>query len=112
MLQSKNRIKRAEFNSLFKKGKTFFIDRSLFKSSNIESGVKVAVVVSSKVSKKAVRRNFIKRIFYNLAKDFIKNNKITKKSIIIIPSKEFGQIKPKEIRKKIQRSFEKYANFF
>lgn len=77
MLPKQNRIKKEkEFEVIFKKGKSFknnflilrFVNNSLKFS-------RLAVIVSQKVSKKAVERNKIRRRISSVAQDNIKNFK-------------------------------------
>lgn len=62
MLPKKHRINRKLFEEVVKKGKSFFSPYlSLKIAPTIENQSRFAFVVSSKVSKKAVERNKIKR---------------------------------------------------
>ena len=71
-----NRFKKADFNNLFKKGKT--IGRELiflrFRKNNLKQS-RFCWVVSLKISKKATTRNKIKRQLREIVKANLKNIK-------------------------------------
>jgi ribonuclease P protein component len=79
MLSKARKIKREDFPRNFKDGKTYnSLNISLFVSKNkTKSLSRFSFVVSSKVSKKAIKRNKLKRRGYyiiNKNKKIIKNN--------------------------------------
>jgi len=98
MLSKKNKIKRAYFPSNSKKGIVFqsvYASLSLQKQTK-EPLIKFSFVVSSKVSKKAVLRNKLKRRGYYVIKKFLPSIKpgyfvvfFLKKDIVGIPFVDF-----------------------
>ena len=62
---------------------------------------RVAVVVSKKVAKKAVQRNFLRRRLYSLIRPHIAQFQRNYDLIIIVHSAELGQIKFAELEQKI-----------
>lgn len=73
MLSKKKRVSRALFDELLKKGKFFdfeYFSIKVFRPNKTEQ--RFSVVVSKKVSKKAVLRNSIRRLFYRAISENIK----------------------------------------
>jgi ribonuclease P protein component len=68
MLPKKNRISRVLFDTVLKNGIFFHSDHLIFRSVNhLQNGPsKFSFVVSKKVSKSAVKRNFLRRCGYSL----------------------------------------------
>ena len=87
MLSRKNRISKKEFPSPKAKGARFF---STSFSTTIYTGkdqTLFSIVVSKKISKKALDRNHLKRQFYSLAEKHLKTI-IKGVKIVIYPKKE------------------------
>ena len=85
MLSQKNRISRKDFPS-YKKQLSRFLS-PLFSGTIYlnKENVQVSVVVSKKITKKAVERNKIRRRFYSAITPYIK--KLHDISIVIYPKK-------------------------
>ena len=62
---------------------------------------RVAVVVSKKVAKKAVQRNFLRRRLYSLIRPYVAQFQRNYDLIIIVHSAELGQVKFAELEQKI-----------
>lgn len=62
---------------------------------------RVAVVVSKKVAKKAVQRNFLRRRLYSLIRPYIAQFQRNYDLIIIVHSAELGQVNFTELETKI-----------
>jgi len=62
---------------------------------------RVAVVVSKKVAKKAVQRNFLRRRLYSLIRPYIAQFQRNYDLIIIVHSAELGQVNFAELETKI-----------
>ena len=108
MLPEKNRLsKKKDFDKVFKKGKSSFDGLLGVKMlKNEQEFTRFGIIVSSKVSKKAVIRNKIKRRIRNIiAKNYI-NNADAKDVIIISLPKILGK-KYNEIEKSLGAHFKK-----
>ncbi|MCK4540039.1 ribonuclease P protein component [Candidatus Parcubacteria bacterium] len=109
MLPLKNRLsKKKDFDRVFKKGKSSFDD--LLGVKTIKGGKqgfpRFGIMVSSKISKKAVTRNKIKRRIRNIvAKNYIDN--INAKDVIIITLPGILNKKYNEIEKSLCAHFKK-----
>ena len=87
MLARKNRISRNEFPSSKTKGARFFSTSFSITIYITEGNTRFSVVVSKKVAKRAVDRNYLRRQFYSLVEPHLKI--ITKKvKIVIYPKSE------------------------
>lgn len=62
---------------------------------------RVAVVVSKKVAKKAVQRNFLRRRLYSLLRPYISQFRQNYDLILIVHSVELGQVNFAELEAKI-----------
>lgn len=112
MLKRKNRISRPILKGFLQKSKVFTFDEIKIRFSNLnkDQNSKFSIIVSSKVSKKAVQRNLIKRLFYEKIRknDFLKNS--GKIFLIYIP-KDFDVLKRKEIALKVDNFIYKLCQF-
>ncbi|MFA6397863.1 MAG: ribonuclease P protein component [Candidatus Paceibacterota bacterium] len=101
MLPKEKRVPRATFSEVFKKGKIIhspFLTLRFIKKEPENS--RFSFVISSSVSKRAVDRNYLKRIGYNI----IQNNLKTIKNSYICTfffKKEGKNLKFKELEKEI-----------
>ena len=87
MLPKKHRLsKSAEVKKTTAKGRSFFNPYFVLKSLKGEGRPKVTVIVSTKVSKKAVTRNSLKRITRSVVKDHIEKLSPGSYAFIIKPS--------------------------
>jgi len=74
MLKAINRLKKeADFQRLFEQGKKVKYGPLLLFSLPTEEPLRLGVVVSKKVNKKAVRRNYLRRILQDVARLLIAN---------------------------------------
>lgn len=110
MLPKQNRLKKyKDFQKLFKKGKSLKEDfiAIKFNHNNLPLS-RFAIIVSTKVSKKAVKRNRIKRQIREIVRLLLKEEKIKPgfDAAIIPDSKILGK-EYKEIEKKIKLCLEK-----
>jgi len=107
MTITSKRFKKADFNNLFKKGKTaagklVFLK---FKKNNLKNS-RFCFIVNLKISKKSTFRNKIKRQL----KDIIRNNLINIRpgfDIAIIAKPEIINKKYQEIKKEVRELLEK-----
>lgn len=85
MLNLKNRIRLAnDFKDILKNGESFFCKNFYIKTkNNTLDNSRFGIIVSSKVSKKAVERNRLKRIIREIIKENLKDIK-NKQDIVII----------------------------
>lgn len=104
MLPKKNRIrKNSEFENIFKKSHIIKKDVLLFKvaKNNLEF-LRFGVIVSKKVSLKAIKRNKIRRIIIGVLQDQIKkSNKGLDVVIIVLP--KISEKTSKEIKENTQK---------
>ncbi len=86
MLNLKNRIRLAnDFKDILKNGKPFFCKNLYIKTKkNTLDNSRFGIIVSSKVSKKAVERNRLKRIIREIIKENLKNIKNKQDTVIIL----------------------------
>lgn len=110
MLSRENKIPKIQYASLLKKSKYFSIDGNTIRFSDIKDGPRFSIIISAKVSKKAVQRNLIRRVFYNKIKDI--NKKPSKKAIFIYASKDFGKMNRKQINEKVEFIINKICLYF
>jgi ribonuclease P protein component len=104
MLPKKNLLKKKkDFDNIFKKGKTMAgkLVFLRFLKNNLED-VRVGFIVSSKISKKAVIRNKIKRRLREIFKNNINNIK-KKIDIIIIAKPEIVNKNYQDIKNDIEK---------
>lgn len=106
MLQRKNRIRlKKEFNHVFKHGSSSYCKYIGVRVLDNKKGVsRLGVVVSTKVSKKAVVRNKIKRIF----RDFFQQEMhlISKPfDVVIIALPGIDKLEKKEINESLREIF-------
>ncbi len=101
MLPKKHRLsKSAEVKKTTAKGRSFFNPYFVAKHLKGEGQPKVTVIVSTKVSKKAVTRNLLKRIIRDEIKLSI--NKLGPGSYAFIVKPSAATISTAELRKQIQ----------
>lgn len=105
-LAKKYRLPKKDIDRLFKRGKTvgnsFFFIKFL---KNETDHLRMTVVVSSKVAKKAVRRNYIKRIFT----ETIRSGQFLKKSfdVMIVATASIVEKPSKEIKRELEQTLNK-----
>lgn len=112
MLSRENRISKTEYPTLLKKSRYFVIEGVTIKHLDYEKGPKFSVVVSSKVSKKAVKRNLIRRILNEKIKDIDLGGKIGKKALFIYVSRDFGGMSRLKINLKAKDLVNKICLYF
>ena len=108
MLPEKNRLsKKKDFDKVFKKGKSSFDGLLGVKMlKNEQEFTRFGIIVSSKVSKKAVIRNKIKRRIRNIiAKNY--NSGAAAKNVVIISLPKILGKKYNEIEKSLGAHFKK-----
>ena len=108
MLPEKNRLsKKKDFDKVFKKGKSSFDGLLGVKMlKNEQEFTRFGIIVSSKVSKKAVIRNKIKRRIRNIiAKNY--NSGADAKNVVIISLPKILGKKYNEIEKSLGAHFKK-----
>ena len=109
MLSQENRLsKKKDFDRVFKKGKSSFdglLGVKILKD-NKQKFSRFGIIVSAKVSKKAVKRNKIKRRIKNIiVKNYIKIP--NSKDVIVISLPKIADKKYSEIEKSICAHFRK-----
>lgn len=99
MLKKQNRIsKKKDFDRAFKAGQSFYgkiVGLKLVSNSLTES--RVGIIISAKVSKKAVERNRLRRIIREKVKNFLNQTKIGQDFVFIVHP-EANKLEAKEIR--------------
>ncbi|MBU0707886.1 ribonuclease P protein component [Patescibacteria group bacterium] len=102
MLPSKNRlVSEREFRRVYRKGATFFSDYLLIKiAPNNSDYTRIGIVVSKKISKKAVVRNAIKRSIRELIRPMLAKIK-RGYDCILIPKKSYKLAKVSEKKRSI-----------
>lgn len=98
MLKKPNRLtKKKEFDNVFKSGRSSYAKIVGVKVSGNEIGaVRVGILVSNKVSKKAVERNKIKRWVREIFQELLKEVPPADYVVIVLPGAidaSFGEIK-------------------
>lgn len=104
MIAKKYRIEREKISYILKKGKSYksslFIVR--FKKNNKENP-RFAVIISKKISAKAVIRNKLKRQIYEAIRNKLKTTEIKENlDIILIPKKTTKNYEYQEIEKDME----------
>ncbi len=112
MLPRENRISKTEYPTLLKQSRYFVLDGTTIKHAVSEKGPKFSIVISAKVSKKAVKRNLIRRIFSENIKKADLLAKIGKKALFIYVSKELGLMSRYKINQKSEDLVNKICLFF
>lgn len=105
MLPKKNRLSKKDFlllKNLKPSYKSNLASVVCLKDEEIELS-KISIIVSTKISKKAVVRNRIKRIYYNILSDLI-GSFYTNAYLLYIVKKEVLEKSEKEIRVDIEKS--------
>ena len=110
MLKIENRLKKEkDFQDVFEKGRGVREDGLFFKVQQRGQGApRLGVVVSKKVSKKAVDRNRIKRIIQAQAKEHIGGVKAGVDGVIVVLP-EFKETTPQGLSQVIHTLFTKAA---
>lgn len=108
MLPKINRLhKESEIKRLMQTGRAFFLPQFTFKYKiTKQPEIKIAFVVSNKVSKKAVVRNLLKRRLRNATKDFLAEAKPGHQLAIIAKPSALKLDYP-TIKKQLQFAFKK-----
>lgn len=111
MLARKNRINKKLFTEIIKVGKSFYSDNFSLKTRSMPADYSAfAFVVSSKVSKKAVERNKLKRRARHIVRKMMPE--IKKGLAVIIFSKPgSGKLKFPELEEEIKTIFKKAKIF-
>ncbi len=112
MLSRENRISKTEYPTLLKQSRYFVIDGTTIKHSGYEKGPKFSIIVSAKVSKKAVQRNLIRRIFNEKIKSLDLGSKMGKKALFVYVSKDLGSMSRPKINQKVEDLINKICLFF
>lgn len=112
MLSKEKRIPKQEYPTLLKQSRYFVIDGITIRYSSIEKDAKFSVIVSSKVSKIAVQRNLIRRIFSEKIKKADLGAKIGKKALFIYVSKDFGSMSRPKVNQRAEEIINKICLFF
>ncbi len=104
MLKKEQKLNRAEFANLLKKGKHIHCESAIIVYLN-ESNTKCGVTVSKKVAKKAVDRNLLRRRIYEI----IQKNKslIQKRHISVLAKVDSAQLSYAELKNTIREGFKK-----
>jgi len=85
MLKTENRLKKpADFSQVLKEGQRFKARYALFAYRPTTKPLRVGIVVSKKVSKKAVERNHLRRVFYHLFWHLIKDQSATGDVVVVV----------------------------
>lgn len=108
MLRKENRIRlKKEFDQVFKRGLSFYNKNLGVKVLKTELKVsRLGIIISNKVSKRAVERNRIKRIIRDFFKKEIEDLKIGKDVVIIVFPNEANKSKA-EIEKDLKIALDK-----
>jgi ribonuclease P protein component len=112
MLSRENRISKTEYPTLLKQSRYFVVDGITIKHAISQKGPKFSIIVSAKVSKKAVQRNLIRRILNEKIKETDLGGKIGKKALFIYVSKEFGAMSRTKINQKADELINKICLYF
>ncbi len=112
MLPKENRIPKTLYSTLLRKSRVFSIDGVNIRFCNTEKNTIFSIIISGKVSKKAVQRNLIKRVFYNKIKEMGIEDKIHKKALFIYISKDFGGFSRSQINQKSEDILNKICLYF
>ncbi len=112
MLSKENRIPKTLYSTLLRKSRVFSIDETTIRFSSVEKNSIFSIIVSGKVSKKAVQRNLIKRVFYNKIKEKGVSSKIPQKALFIYVSKGFGGLSRTQINQKVEDILNKICLYF
>lgn len=101
MLKRKERLTRAEFDTVFVAGKRVHspLLQVIVAPSTSFHG---AVVVGKKVYKKAVDRNKLRRQLYALVYQFSKNNNVTTKTFITITKPAIIKVSKEEVKEELE----------
>lgn len=108
MLKRKNRLKgRKNFELVLREGKTFFSKNLVLKILPIETNeIKFGFIVSKKISKKATKRNKIKRWLREIVREEIKNLKGGFWGILLA-KKEILETDFWKLKEEVKKTFEK-----
>jgi len=107
MLAKKNRLyKDKEIKELLKKGQTIFLPEFIIKHKSNKEEVKVGFIISTKVDKKAVQRNLLKRRLREVMRGLLPRIK-SKHSLLIIAKKPAVKLKITEIKSRLMVAFSK-----
>jgi len=105
MLAKSSRLAKAkDFEKIFKRGKSFYTKIFSIKALANESGInRYGIVISTKVSKKAVIRNKLKRRFQAALKEYDSQLK-SGHDLVIIASPAAINLKYKVIKSELEKS--------
>jgi ribonuclease P protein component len=98
MLNLKNRIRLTnDFKDILKNGRSFFCKDLYIKTKdNKLDNSRFGIIISTKVSKKAVQRNHLKRIIREIIKENLSNIK-NKQDVVIVLSSSISTKNKEEI---------------
>jgi ribonuclease P protein component len=105
MIPQKFRLKKADIEWVLKKGNQITVDLFIAKflpAQAIQATPRFAVIVSSKISGKAVERNRLKRKIYEAIRQSALNQKSLPFKIVLIPKKRALKSEYSEISKGIE----------
>ncbi len=97
MLPKKNRVSRKDFPVRNRQGFRVFSPLFSVTIYQSEDSIKASVVVSKKIAKTAVDRNYLRRIFYEAVSEYIKGS--SKKALIVFYPKVEAQKTPFSVLK-------------
>ena len=107
MLPLKNRLyKEPEINKLLKEGQTFFLPEFVIKYTFNKQETKIGFIISTKVDKRAVQRNLLKRRLIGVVRKLLPNIK-TGYSLLIIAKKQALELDFLDLKKKLSFAFSK-----
>lgn len=100
-----------DIKRLIQKGKTFFLAEFTIKyKKNNKNKWRFAFVVSTKVDKKAVGRNLLKRRMRAIASSYIKNKGVGYDLVVIAKHKAI-ELDYKNLKKQLDFAFSKINNY-
>lgn len=101
MFKKRHRLNTSEFKEVFNFGKSIKTSLFLVKiKENNKKYSRFAVVVSKKISKRAIERNYIKRKFYHALKEV--SSVFPKNDYVFILNSEIKDIQYKDLMNKIK----------
>jgi ribonuclease P protein component len=111
MISKKNKIQKHYFPKVLK-GKRFFGEYGDFiiSPSLSEKVVHSGIIISKKYAKKAVTRNFIKRIYYRVFAQFLLQLPI--KTIVFMYKKSFTQFNEQKFTQELTRLLTEITLFY
>ncbi|BCX14078.1 MAG: hypothetical protein KatS3mg085_610 [Candidatus Dojkabacteria bacterium] len=103
VIPKKYRLDKREIKTIFENGKKIKLNGFSIYYQKTDEEYQCAVIVSTKVSKKSVVRNRIKRIFKNAFFQLAKHKKIAPAKIVIVVNNDFDlSLKSTDLEKLIK----------